>query len=239
MSCSSGCNCNSNPCVCDASCDPANEPLSSALQNFITAFFGSLTKTCVNGDVQWLLPCSLETGVEGFPRISGEGLACYFSRIFALLAESVVLSPSAYVGANFTQPAQGGSVQITTIGANGQGNSSEYTVGDTIYIGDGTNGGYYTVTNIDDSSHITVTSVTNITNAGDTITTNNNIYISNSTTNPTNGLTAAQPLVASVSWSSPNLTYVATGLTFVNGICIGRFIPNNISPVTVLTAEAC
>lgn len=73
------CACNSSPCRCLA-CDPEHEPLASALNNFITAFFGSLTKTCVNGQVSWVLPCDLEAGLASFPRNSGEGIACYFLR---------------------------------------------------------------------------------------------------------------------------------------------------------------
>lgn len=61
-------------------CDPENEPLSSALNNFITSFYGSLSKTCVNGQVVWTLPCNLDAGDPLFPRNSGEGLSCYFLR---------------------------------------------------------------------------------------------------------------------------------------------------------------
>lgn len=74
------CNCGCNPCNGSCSCDPANEPLSSSLNNFITEFFGTLTKSCVNDQVVWTLPCDLSTGNPNFPRNSGEGLACYFSR---------------------------------------------------------------------------------------------------------------------------------------------------------------
>lgn len=70
------CSCNSNPCKCNSS----KEPLSSALNNFITTFFGTLTKSCVNNVVVWTLPCDLEAGNPSFPRNPGEGLACYFSR---------------------------------------------------------------------------------------------------------------------------------------------------------------
>lgn len=76
MSCSS---CHTNPCRC-ISCDAANEPLASALNNFITAFFGSVEKTCVNNQIQWVLPCDLDNGIPTFPRFAGEGLACYFLR---------------------------------------------------------------------------------------------------------------------------------------------------------------
>jgi len=34
----------------------------------------------VNNQVAWVLPCNLDSGVAGFPRNSGEGLACYFLR---------------------------------------------------------------------------------------------------------------------------------------------------------------
>lgn len=76
------CSCNSNPCTCH-SCDAADEPLSSALTNFTNAFFGTVTKTCVNNEVVWSLPCDLDSGVPDFPRIAGEGLACYFLRLLA------------------------------------------------------------------------------------------------------------------------------------------------------------
>lgn len=77
------CSCNCNPCRCTPSCDTTNEPISSALNNFITAFFGTVTKTCVNGQVVWSLPCDLSTGSPLLPRTAGEGVACYLLRLFA------------------------------------------------------------------------------------------------------------------------------------------------------------
>lgn len=82
MSCSS---CGCNPCN-EVTCDASNEPLASALNNFIVAFFGTLTKTCVNDQVVWVLPCDLDTGFPGYPRVAGEGLACYFLRVFAAVS---------------------------------------------------------------------------------------------------------------------------------------------------------
>jgi hypothetical protein len=71
-----------NPCpVCeppDANC----ECLPSALDNFIDAFFGTVSKTVIDGKVEWTLPCDLAVGLEGNPRLPGEGLACYFLRLF-------------------------------------------------------------------------------------------------------------------------------------------------------------
>lgn len=81
MSCS---NCNCSPCQCTGDCDPASEPLSSALDNFISAFFGAVTKSCVNNQVVWTLPCDLASGMAFYPRQANEGLACYFLRIFDL-----------------------------------------------------------------------------------------------------------------------------------------------------------
>lgn len=68
--------------TCPPKCDPSKEPLASALTNFIAAFFGSVTKTCVNNQVVWTLPCDLDgEPFPGFPRIPNEGLACYFARV--------------------------------------------------------------------------------------------------------------------------------------------------------------
>lgn len=78
------CGCPTNRCTC-TTCDPANEPLSSALNNFIAAFFGSLTKSCVNGQVVWALPCNLESGSSLLPRNAGEGIACYLLRVFEFI----------------------------------------------------------------------------------------------------------------------------------------------------------
>lgn len=79
------CSCNCNPCRCTPSCDTTNEPISSALNNFILSFFGTVTKTCVNGQVVWALPCNLEAGSSLLPRTAGEGVACYLLRLFDFL----------------------------------------------------------------------------------------------------------------------------------------------------------
>lgn len=78
MSCGS---CRCSPCECEHECDPSQESVASQLDNFIAAFFGSITKTCVNNEVVWSLPCDLDAGIEGFPRLPGEGIACYLLRV--------------------------------------------------------------------------------------------------------------------------------------------------------------
>lgn len=69
------------PCGFNGVPDAANESLESALANFTTQFFGDLTKTVVNGSVVWTLPCDLDAGIAGNPRVEGEGLACYILRL--------------------------------------------------------------------------------------------------------------------------------------------------------------
>lgn len=84
MSCFA-CNPNCTPsCPCEscAEVSATNETLPSALENFITAFFGTVTKTVVNGRVVWTLPCDLAEGLPANPRQENEGLACYFKRLF-------------------------------------------------------------------------------------------------------------------------------------------------------------
>lgn len=81
-----------NPCApAQTVCDPNNEPLQSALNNFITQFFGAVTKSCdAEGNIDWLLPCDLATGILGFPREVGEGLACYFKRVMTVLVQDIL-----------------------------------------------------------------------------------------------------------------------------------------------------
>lgn len=87
MSC---CNCGNTSTVsgCCPQCaecaapSAANESLESSLDNFIKSFYGTVGKTLVNGQVEWTLPCNLDTGLVGNPRVADEGLACYFLRLF-------------------------------------------------------------------------------------------------------------------------------------------------------------
>lgn len=126
MSCGSCNNCGCSPCTCDV-CDPNNEPLASALNNFIASFFGSVGKTCVNNEVQWILPCDLNTGIPGFERRQGEGVACYLLRLFEYLnsitgggitisEEGIVIANPAtsidFTGGGVSATAAGGSVTV-------------------------------------------------------------------------------------------------------------------------------
>lgn len=79
MSCGT---CHSSPCTCSSSCDATNESTASQIANFVDAIFGSVTKTCVNNQVQWTLPCDLDTAaLTGYARLTDEGLMCYLVRV--------------------------------------------------------------------------------------------------------------------------------------------------------------
>lgn len=71
-----------NPCGVTTTNTAECENLPSQISNFTTHFFGEVTKTEVDGVVSWTLPCNLDVGLENNPRIDGEGLACYFLRLF-------------------------------------------------------------------------------------------------------------------------------------------------------------
>ena len=118
------------PCGYNGVPDAANESLESALANFIDQFFGSLTKTVVNGSVVWTLPCDLDSGLEGNPRADGEGLACYFLRLLeegaASVADGVLNIPNA-TGEPAT-PASGGALYVQAGALKYKGSSGTVTL---------------------------------------------------------------------------------------------------------------
>ena len=87
----------------------------SALDNFITHFFGLLQKTVVDGKVVWTLPCDLAVGLEGNPRLPGEGLACYFLRLFG---QGIVGLKGDKGDLGNTGPAGESAYSVTTVGFN-------------------------------------------------------------------------------------------------------------------------
>lgn len=106
MSCGSSTNCNAcgcNPCTC-TEVDAANETTASTLNNFIEAFFGSVTKTVVDGEIQWVLPCDLDAGITGFPRLPDEGIACYLMRIFGTLTNGFSGTVTLCTNVDYTTP---------------------------------------------------------------------------------------------------------------------------------------
>ena len=77
--CNNGNNC--NPCATCPENTAECETLPSALDNFTRQFFGTVERTVIDGQVTWVLPCNLNAGLPGNPRLDGEGLACYFMRL--------------------------------------------------------------------------------------------------------------------------------------------------------------
>src|SRR5579862_8565595 len=72
-----------NPCAIGPGNTPACESLPSQISNFTAQFFGDVTKFDDGmGHVTWQLPCGLDVGIPANPRAAGEGLACYFLRLF-------------------------------------------------------------------------------------------------------------------------------------------------------------
>lgn len=45
----------------------------------------------MNDQVVWVLPCDLDSGMPGYPRVAGEGLACYFIRVFSEISASTLI----------------------------------------------------------------------------------------------------------------------------------------------------
>lgn len=79
--------------------DPENETLASALNNFILNFYGAIAKTVVNGEVVWVLPCDLSTGIPGYPRDASMGTACYFKSIFESFGSQITDAEAAALAA--------------------------------------------------------------------------------------------------------------------------------------------
>lgn len=75
--------CSSNPCAVTQINTAACEALPSQISNFTLQFFGDVIKTETDGVVSWSLPCNLDTGLPNNPRAAGEGLACFFLRLFS------------------------------------------------------------------------------------------------------------------------------------------------------------
>jgi len=61
----------------------SSESVPSLISNLVSALYGTITKSVVNRNVVWNIPCdpvNAPATVFGVPRNSGEGLLCYFIR---------------------------------------------------------------------------------------------------------------------------------------------------------------
>lgn len=72
-----------DPTAITANNSPQCESIISQIFNFSQQFFGPVTKVDDGTNhVIWQLPCDLDVGIPTNPRGAGEGLACYFVRLF-------------------------------------------------------------------------------------------------------------------------------------------------------------
>lgn len=141
------------PCGTSA---PECESLSSQITNFTKQFFGEVVKTELNGVISWSLPCNLDVGLDNNPRLDGEGLACYFLRLFqeGIVGLTGPEGSEGQAGANgrnaytvtlagFIQPSESNpNVQVST--------SYNPAILEGMYIFIGTSGWY--VVNVNDTS---------------------------------------------------------------------------------------
>lgn len=125
MSCSCGNSssgrCGCDPCSTPAAADAQNETLPSALDNFIYNFYGTVTKTVVDGAVVWTLPCDLSAGIPGYPRDPALGTACYFQNLFIafdalITAEGVAITAARAVADAAQATADAATARLNTFG---------------------------------------------------------------------------------------------------------------------------
>lgn len=88
---------------CGNPCSGHKAPAETTLDIFTQQFFGPVVKTDDgHGNVTWSLPCGLDVGIPSNPRGVGEGLACYFLRLFneSLIANTGPQGPQGVPGAD-------------------------------------------------------------------------------------------------------------------------------------------
>lgn len=85
----------------------SSESVPSLIDNLVNALYGTITKTVVDRKVVWDIPCDPDNTatVFGIPRLTGEGLLCYFIRVFN---EQNLAVGNLYGGAAGSLPYQAG-----------------------------------------------------------------------------------------------------------------------------------
>jgi hypothetical protein len=89
MSC--GCNSGYDNGVYESTCNAdtpypiiSHESVPSLIDNLVAALYGQIEKNVTSGKIVWTIPCDPNNtaSVSGIPRNAGEGLLCYFIRVF-------------------------------------------------------------------------------------------------------------------------------------------------------------
>lgn len=115
------CNCNSS--TYSGSCCPevpypsiSPESVPSLMDNLVYALYGTIEKSTSSGRVVWNIPCDPSTSpaeIAGIPRLTDEGLLCYFIRVLNDYAGETIsaTSTSATIASNTTT--NGASIVLT------------------------------------------------------------------------------------------------------------------------------
>jgi hypothetical protein len=89
MSC--GCNSGYDNGVYESTCNAdtpypiiSHESVPSLIDNLVAALYGQIEKNVTSGKIVWTIPCDPNNTaqISGLPRNAGEGLLCYFIRVF-------------------------------------------------------------------------------------------------------------------------------------------------------------
>lgn len=75
----------------------SHESVPSLIDNLTYALYGLVTKTVLSGRVQWTIPCdpNSNASIWGYTRNAGEGLMCYFLRVFQSANPAIIPSGTA------------------------------------------------------------------------------------------------------------------------------------------------
>lgn len=221
-----------NPCTDCPPSTPDSESMASVIGNFMYWFFGTLTKTIdpVTKQVVWLLPCDLAAGIVGNPRMDGEGLACYFKR---LLAEGVTglngTNSFATLTADFVQPAVDSTVTAVV------DETSSFAANQYVW---GEEGGFYLVTAVVDSTHLTLTNLKGPPDnlgAGGTVHTSKRIFVSGPAALPGPPGNPGLPGHASYLYVAYASDSVGTNFTLDPTAVTNAFIAFRVSPTVITT----
>lgn len=96
----------------------SSESVPSLIDNLVFALYGTINKSIVNGRVVWDIPCDPNNTTEIFdqPRLTDEGLMCYFIR---LANDGTFMGATGPIGATGLQGATGLTGSTGPIGATG------------------------------------------------------------------------------------------------------------------------
>ena len=133
------CNCNSS--TYSSTCCPevpypsiSSESVPSLIDNLVFALYGTINKTITNGRVVWDIPCDPNNTTEIFdqPRLTDEGLMCYFIR---LANDGTFMGATGPIGLTGSTGPQGSTGSTGPIGSTGPAGPAGGATGATGPIG--------------------------------------------------------------------------------------------------------